>query len=637
MKKDAREMEKCGRRDARSSLPPDLTPSPNRASSLCGEEEEQRLAMQQDLKEDRFAKQPTVGLVDEGHYGLRHEHEPRRWRNATADEGIGRVVWEKEWSQRLSALDPTAEPQAVPRRRLIRAVSTWQKSGAQTALQFESEDALYLTHTFCLCWPPPIRNHFIIKPRRTHAHTSVLIISSPLPSIRRPIPLFFPLYFHRSRQDHQTHPRNMSIKAASTLGLPPGFTFRPDDSELISLYLLPKLHGEPSRQLFPGVAVIDDAAAANTLPWNLLKRHGLAADDEAYFFVHTHATSDHAKKEAAAARQDRYCDGDGTWVSQRPVYGRTCVDGGEEIEWRRNNLNLHKGRGKNGSGSTGWVMHEYTVTQPACPFLKICHVAFTGHGKDRKRVPDGDEDCQAAGDEPVSKRARVEGDANGNINGSTGEGYCYGMGQYDSGEKEVDQNAEYMFHQEQVVPEEAGELMLGLEAMLSGLEQNILADQAQGGYGTDYATGDVGYDDQNVQRVYRQLAEAMKAEQPRKQAPVIQTTISHHQEPLSSTDHGISPSCCQQLLDGTYLPTTDHEIQDALLQPVQTSSPFPASAGAEFYLEQVPTTEQEQYQPMEHQYGGDQQEQDQELELFWSNIEVDADRIIFPEPFPKVI
>ncbi|KAF8647183.1 hypothetical protein HU200_065465 [Digitaria exilis] len=220
----------------------------------------------------------------------------------------------------------------------------------------------------------------------------------------------------------------MSIKAAKSLGLPPGFTFRPDDTELISLYLLPKLHGEPSRLPFPGVAVVDDDAAANTLPWNLLKRHGLAADDEAYFFVHT------TKKDAAAARQDRYCDGDATWVSQRPVYGRTCVDGEQEIEWRRNNLNLHKGRGKNGSGSTGWVMHEYTVTQPACPFLKICHVAFTGHGKDRKRVPDDESDCQVAGDEPVAKRARVEADANGNIHGSTGEGY-YGMDQYDSGEK----------------------------------------------------------------------------------------------------------------------------------------------------------------------------------------------------------
>ena len=195
----------------------------------------------------------------------------------------------------------------------------------------------------------------------------------------------------------------MSTKAATAIGLPPGLNFHPDDDELIEFFLLPTVRGEPA--WFPGVIVIDDDTAANTLPWKLLERHGLAGDDEAYFFVRTKD----GKKEAA--RQDRYCAGGARWVSQRPVFGASCIGGGERIEWRRINLNLQMGRGKSsggGGGSTGWVMHEYTLTEPACPSLKICHVSFSGHGKGRKRVPDEEysDCCRTA--EPASKRARVD-------------------------------------------------------------------------------------------------------------------------------------------------------------------------------------------------------------------------------------
>jgi hypothetical protein len=185
----------------------------------------------------------------------------------------------------------------------------------------------------------------------------------------------------------------MSTKAAQILGHPPGVSFCPDDDELVEFFLLPRFRGEPD--WFPGVVIIDDASAANTLPWNLLKRHGLPDDNDAYFFVHTN-------KEAA--RQNRCCAGEGTWVSQRPEFGSSCI-GGEMIKWRKTNLNLQMGRGK--KGSTGWVMHEYTLTEPPCPFLKICHVTFTGHGKCRKRLPDEESDYRAA-DEPASnKRPRV--------------------------------------------------------------------------------------------------------------------------------------------------------------------------------------------------------------------------------------
>ncbi|KAL6640161.1 hypothetical protein ACP70R_022010 [Stipagrostis hirtigluma subsp. patula] len=186
----------------------------------------------------------------------------------------------------------------------------------------------------------------------------------------------------------------MSAEAA-VLGLPPGFRFRPTDEELVELYLLPRARGHPA--LFPGV-VIDDDTAASARPWELLERHGRTDGEGGYFFVRSRSSD-----AQAGARQDRHCDGGGTWRGQKRVYCDLRVDG-EKIEWSKNNLSLQLGQGKK-SGSSGWVMHEYTITSPPCPSLKICHVAFTGHGQKRKRVPEDDHDeCQA---EPTGRRKRV--------------------------------------------------------------------------------------------------------------------------------------------------------------------------------------------------------------------------------------
>ncbi|PUZ75199.1 hypothetical protein GQ55_1G132100 [Panicum hallii var. hallii] len=190
---------------------------------------------------------------------------------------------------------------------------------------------------------------------------------------------------------------------AGMLGLPPGVQFRPPDDELVEFYLLPRARGEPAP--FPGVVVVDDDAAGSTLPWELLNRHGRGADDEAYFFVRR--SGDGEGQEKPGARQERGCSGSGTWKSQkRLAHGGSRVDdAGEKVHWNRHNLNLHMGRGESG-GSVGWVMHEYALTDPSCPPLKICHVAFTGHGKNRKRLPGGG-DVDSQSEEPASKRACV--------------------------------------------------------------------------------------------------------------------------------------------------------------------------------------------------------------------------------------
>uniref|UniRef100_K3Z0R4 NAC domain-containing protein n=1 Tax=Setaria italica TaxID=4555 RepID=K3Z0R4_SETIT len=177
--------------------------------------------------------------------------------------------------------------------------------------------------------------------------------------------------------------------------MPPAFRFRPKELELVEFYLLPRARGQDP---YPGV-IIEDDAAGSSLPWDLFERHGLGSEDEAYFLVRT----SEAKK--PGARQDRSCDGGvGSWKIQSSLE-KSLLVGGEKISCRKSNLNLHMGKGKNG-GSVGWVMHEYSIAAPPCPSLvKICHIAFTGHGKKRKRVPDYQEDCQIG--QALSQRARV--------------------------------------------------------------------------------------------------------------------------------------------------------------------------------------------------------------------------------------
>ncbi|OEL22891.1 hypothetical protein BAE44_0016091 [Dichanthelium oligosanthes] len=182
--------------------------------------------------------------------------------------------------------------------------------------------------------------------------------------------------------------------------VPPTYRFRPTQRELVQFYLLPRARGQDP---FPGV-IIEDDAAGTSLPWDLFERHGLGSEDEAYFLVRT---SD-AKR--PGARQGRGCDGGvGAWKMQSNVVKGLRV-GGEKIRCRKSNLNLHMGKGKNG-GSVGWVMHEYTIAAPPCPSpVKICHIAFTGHGRKRKRVPDGQEDSHIG---HASQRPRVDATAAG--------------------------------------------------------------------------------------------------------------------------------------------------------------------------------------------------------------------------------
>ncbi|GJN19665.1 hypothetical protein PR202_gb06965 [Eleusine coracana subsp. coracana] len=187
--------------------------------------------------------------------------------------------------------------------------------------------------------------------------------------------------------------------AARALGLPPGVTFRPEPSELVELYLLPRAWGQSSA--ISGVVIEDEGTSSTVPPWELLARHGRAEDDEAYFFERVRENEG----------EHRACGSNWSWISQRKTKDKVLhvhLPGSDDkrVTWNKRDLNLHLGKGR--SGSTGWVMHEYKIISPSSTFLpvKICHVAFTGHGQKRKRVPD-ELNTQEPQQQRQSKRAAV--------------------------------------------------------------------------------------------------------------------------------------------------------------------------------------------------------------------------------------
>jgi hypothetical protein len=68
---------------------------------------------------------------------------------------------------------------------------------------------------------------------------------------------------------------------AAVPGLTAGFKFKPEDKEVIELYLLPSLRREPVP--LDGVLIVDDPL--ETPPWDLFSRHNLGEAKEAYFLA----------------------------------------------------------------------------------------------------------------------------------------------------------------------------------------------------------------------------------------------------------------------------------------------------------------------------------------------------------------
>ncbi|CAL5052182.1 unnamed protein product [Urochloa decumbens] len=398
----------------------------------------------------------------------------------------------------------------------------------------------------------------------------------------------------------------MSSKAAEMLGHPPGLKFNPDEDELVEFFLLPRVRGEPS--WFPGVVVIDDDTAANTHPAKLLERHGLGGDEDAYFFVRT---SD------AAARQDRHCAGGGRWVSQRPVPNGACI-GGQKVQWRRVNLNLQPSRGKSGGGSNGWVMHEYSLTEPPCPFLKICHVTFSGHGKDAKRVPDGEAGCHAG--EPAPKRARAAAANSGSstcVYGSTAPAMDQGYGAYFPIDQCMEASNQQLLGGAYYLPANVMPYMESKEIQAALLQQ-VQSSTWSIPFAESAATADVYLEQVPLTEQHQpinQLVQSYSAAC----AYGSTTTVAGEGSSAAAAhaSEGISPTSNQE---PQHLPlpteeqlrnTTDQVIQDGQVQTEQSSF----WAAAELFLDI--STEEPQHD------GLDEQEKQ-----FWRSIGVDTDNLV---------
>ncbi|KAK3156650.1 hypothetical protein QOZ80_2AG0110020 [Eleusine coracana subsp. coracana] len=181
------------------------------------------------------------------------------------------------------------------------------------------------------------------------------------------------LSFSNRELEIESKDDTMAIRYAD---LPPGMKFVPTDEQIVELYLLPRVRGQPD--LIPDL-ILDDNSAANTHPWKLFSRHGLAGQPDgvpAFFFVRVSDTR-------PGARPDRGCHGGGSWKSMKSSEQVLPLVDGEEINYTRHNLNFQMG-----SGSVGWVMHEYAINQH--PSLKICSISFSGHCKKRMRAPPDD-------------------------------------------------------------------------------------------------------------------------------------------------------------------------------------------------------------------------------------------------------
>ncbi|XP_066316604.1 NAC domain-containing protein 83-like [Miscanthus floridulus] len=188
---------------------------------------------------------------------------------------------------------------------------------------------------------------------------------------------------------------------ATEQGLPPGYRFMPTNEEVVELCLLPCIQNQP---LLPNDIIEDDPLSSPL--WALLEKHGRR--HQAFFFAACQAMN--AKGQGKRKRQQ---EEEGQEVKKKL---RVCVRSRTkkiEIEWDKYALNFQEHGVK---GSTGWVMHEYSITMPpelAWSSVRVYCIRFSSHGKNTKK---NSRDAQHRGDDNEFKdEEEVDDDAAGAI------------------------------------------------------------------------------------------------------------------------------------------------------------------------------------------------------------------------------
>ncbi|KAL6595693.1 hypothetical protein ACP70R_048033 [Stipagrostis hirtigluma subsp. patula] len=171
--------------------------------------------------------------------------------------------------------------------------------------------------------------------------------------------------------------------------LPAAYKFDPTDADLVAYYLLPRAVGLPNPHAH---AVIDDDPASCP-PWELLRRHGHAGSDHAFFFAPPRDPAGKGPRAKRSVPAGEYGAG-GTWRGQKGqledlVLVRGGAGGGAEMRIRYKKFNLTYYSDDGGDKTTGWVMHEYLITNPPlrpAAVLARVKIADSATGREQKKA-----------------------------------------------------------------------------------------------------------------------------------------------------------------------------------------------------------------------------------------------------------
>jgi len=163
--------------------------------------------------------------------------------------------------------------------------------------------------------------------------------------------------------------------------MPPANKFDPTDEDIVAQYLLPRAVGVPNAYEH---AVIDDDPYSCP-PWELLRRHGHAGSDQAFFFVPPRDMSRNAGRVSRVVNPAAPGGVGGVWRGQKGedkvlVIVRGDARGPElTVTFRRYNLSYYR---KGDRRSSGWVMHEYHVVHPELrPGAVVARIKITERAK----------------------------------------------------------------------------------------------------------------------------------------------------------------------------------------------------------------------------------------------------------------
>lgn len=166
---------------------------------------------------------------------------------------------------------------------------------------------------------------------------------------------------------------------------PPAYKFDPTDEDIVAHYLLPRAIGFPNPYAH---AVIDDDPCSCP-PWELLRRHGHAGSDHAFFFGPPSDRAVNGVRACRVVRPGPEGGAGGLWRGHDAKEADLVVvrrGGGAQLQlrYRRRNLAYYHDGDPN---SSGWVMHEYQLLHPKLlPGPVLSRIRITAKAKKKQQL-----------------------------------------------------------------------------------------------------------------------------------------------------------------------------------------------------------------------------------------------------------